>query len=423
MDTTRRTILRGMAAAPVAATAGGLLLPHGARAAQAAADPMPLDLRVRTSAKGTGTSYPDVIKRLLLMADSERPEERHGLARASLAGILADANRKGRPARPDWPGASLPRLRTSFQWQGADEENSISNDFRTKYWRPQGISNHYTGAGGTTPDILMVSWYARASAKDQGARISIVDLSDPGAPRYRHVLLVEPWVQGRRFTFRPATLHAGGIAWYGNRLYIADTVKGLRVFNTDEMLEVATGARAGKCGYWKGKYYAHRYKYVLPQSRAYDHVAPNQVEVQQRYSQVAVDVTTRPHSLVVSEFMRPLETSSRAVRWNLDPGTGALVPARPGGLVRSVARDRIRHGGQVQGAVSVLGTYYLSASAGPDRYGTVRTWRKQAVGDPPAAFAWHQAEGPEDLSHDARAGVLWSVNEYEGNRYVYSMTL
>jgi hypothetical protein len=422
MDTTRRTILRGMAAAPVAATVGGLLLPHGAQAAEAA-DPMPLDLRMRTRANGSGTSYPDVIKRLLLMADSERPEERHGLGRASLDDILADTNREGRPARPDWPGASLPRLRTSFQWQGAGEEDSIANDFKTRYWRPQGISNRYTAAGGTDPNVLMVSWYARADEQDQGARISIVDLSDPTAPKYRHVLLVEPRVQGRRFTFRPATLHAGGIAWYGNRLYIADTVKGLRVFNTDEMLEVATGGRRDTCGYWKGKYYACRYKYVLPQSRAYDHVAPNQVEVQQRYSQVAVDVTTRPHSLVVSEFRSPLETSSRVVRWNLDPATGALAPAGPGGLIRSVARDRIRHGGQVQGAVSVSGTYYLSASDGPDRYGTVRTWRKQAVGDPPAAFAWHQAEGPEDLSHDARAGVLWSVNEYESNRYVYSMTL
>ncbi|GGT28328.1 hypothetical protein GCM10010271_35510 [Streptomyces kurssanovii] len=152
-------------------------------------------------------------------------------------------------------------------------------------------------------------------------------------------------------------------------------------------------------------------------------MAPNLVEAQQRYSQVAVDVTTAPHSLVVSEFRRPLETSSRVVRWNLDPTTGAPAPAGPGGRIRSVARERIRHGGQVQGAVSVFGTYYLSASDGPNRYGTVRTWRKQAVGDPPAAFAWHQAEGPEDLSHDARAGVLWSVNEYESNRYVYSMTL
>lgn len=73
--------------------------------------------------------------------------------------------------------------------------------------------------------------------------------------------------------------------------------------------------------------------------------------------------------------------------------------------------------------MSVPGAYYLSASAGPNRYGTVRTWRKQAVGDPPAAFARHQAEGPEDLGHDARAGVLWSVNEYQSNRCVYSMTL
>ncbi|GGT28334.1 hypothetical protein GCM10010271_35520 [Streptomyces kurssanovii] len=125
-----------MAAAPVAATVGGLLLPQGAEAAEAAG-PMPLDLRMRTRANGSGTSYPDVIKRLLLIADSARPEERLGLGRASLDDIVADTDREGRPARPDWPGASLPRLRTSFQWQGAGERNSIANDFKTRYWVPR----------------------------------------------------------------------------------------------------------------------------------------------------------------------------------------------------------------------------------------------------------------------------------------------
>jgi hypothetical protein len=63
--------------------------------------------------------------------------------------------------------------------------------------------------------------------------VSFVDYARPVRPRYRHVLLVEPYRdRAGNPSFRAVPVHAGGIAWYGHYLYVADTYAGFRVFDT-----------------------------------------------------------------------------------------------------------------------------------------------------------------------------------------------
>lgn len=65
-----------------------------------------------------------------------------------------------------------------------------------------------------------------------------------GVPRYRHLLLVEPQGSGDTVSFKPArtgsgtSLHAGGIVWLGDKLYVADTTQGFRVFDLSRIIEV-----------------------------------------------------------------------------------------------------------------------------------------------------------------------------------------
>ncbi|MCE0445528.1 hypothetical protein LT493_12280 [Streptomyces tricolor] len=115
-----------------------------------------------------------------------------------------------------------------------------------------------------------MSWYGRLAAERQGARISVVSWDATGDPTYQHVLLVEPYGLrddgGERYDFRESDLHAGGIAWYGNKLYVADSTvgtTGLRVYDLDRIFKVTKGPGLGRQA--DGTYHAHGYDYVLPQ--------------------------------------------------------------------------------------------------------------------------------------------------------------
>ena len=66
--------------------------------------------------------------------------------------------------------------------------------------------------------------------------------------------------------FKDIPIHAGGVSWYGDYLYVADTGRGMRVFDMRKILKTNTGGTADQIGRQSsGVYYAHNYAYVLPQ--------------------------------------------------------------------------------------------------------------------------------------------------------------
>ncbi|MEV4443294.1 hypothetical protein AB0K09_30695 [Streptomyces sp. NPDC049577] len=400
MDTPRRTILRGLAAAPFIAGAGGLLLPPTATAAARRR------LTVRTNAPGSGfLTYRDVIRQL--DARAMTPDHRWGIARAPLDVILAGSpQRRGVVERLTWPAGSppageTPPLHTVFRWQ--------DDDYGTKDWRPQGITTNYDSLGGSPArTVLLVSWDAHpVRAEKQGTRVSIVDVPAGGAPRYWHVLLVEPEIKHGQPSFKKVELHAGGLAWYRNLLYVAEfhdsAPNGIRVFDLNHLFSVP--ATKDVFGYNPGdrKYYARRYGYVLPQVARYRDTAGDF-----RYSQLALeragDGSVARDSLVVSEYQGPKSSRTPHIaRWEL---------AADGGLASLTSRETLDIEGTatgIQGAVGVRGTYYLSMSAGPTGNGHLRTWRPGWGAPKPL---WRTPPGPEDLSYDRRGNVLWSLGEY-----------
>lgn len=328
------------------------------------------------------------------------------LPAASLGTLLDDANRTTIPVL-SVPGAPL-GYQGGFRWNDDDNDKP--------WWIPQGI----TTSADASPtglvagrQVVLVSWYYDidqdpGSVAEKGIRVAFVDVSQ-SPPVYRLALLVEP-VAGNPPSFQSVPIHAGGIAWVGDLLYVADTGNGLRVFDTSRALEVATDLDL--IGYDAGTdaYYAGLYKYVIPQIGNYDHAST----CDPRFSFVGLDRSTDPPSLVSGEYCNgstacDTALSGRLFRYPLDPATG-LLPA-PTTYASEAFYSAQSH---IQGAASNGGTFYLSSSA-PAGSGGALYVKKSGAGA--STFPW--IDSPEDLSFDGPGGRLYGLSEGLSVRYVF----
>lgn len=294
-----------------------------------------------------------------------------------LADVLSDLDRTG--TATEVPGDAAGR---GFAWEPRDD-----GDAR---WWPQGV------ACLQGEDVLLVSWYAKRRGLDPvpGARVSVVDRSDPERPRYRHVLLVSP-----RRPLLPGLgavrVHAGGIAVLGGLLYVADTFAGVRIFRLDDVLRAARPEGP---------------EYVLPQWRRLR--VPRHLGPHLRYSFLSVGQVEGRLSLVVGEYRRAGSTP-RLVRYPLDPATG-LPQFDDDGWCPPLEV----HGQQpprMQGVAVDRTTWYVSASSGRGRPGDLH------VGVP-GAFRRHRGvlpTAPEDLDWSVPGRRLWCASEWPGSRWVF----
>ncbi len=288
----------------------------------------------------------------------------------------------------------------AFRW------NADDNDGAT--WVPQGL----TGTADASPDgmvagrkLILVSWYHAS----KGVRLSVVDIADPAKPVYRHILLVEP-IAGDPIDYQPIPIHAGGLAWFGDLLYVADTGKGFRVFDTTALMRVATDVDSVGWDAVAKVYRAGLYKFILPQIGAY----VDQSACKPLFSSVALDRTSDPPSLVSSEYCNGTSAcdekfSGRIYRWPLDPGSHRLAGAD---LWPSEAHYMAQS--HVQGGLASDGNFYLSSSAPA---GVAGQDVQRPGGGPSKTRTW--VDGPEDLMRDG--ALLWSLSEGTGSRVVFAV--
>lgn len=295
--------------------------------------------------------------------------------------MLDGADRRARPlaaSEPPLAALELPVL-AGFGWDAED-----AADHR---WYPQGISSSHDAM----PDgrwrgreIVLVSW---ALDNHASVRISFAELEATGVRRYRHVLLGEPlrlpWE--RRVRLRPVRVHAGGIAWAGSHLWVADTVRGLRAFAVDEILELANG------------------DLVMPQVGAHRlRLLPALLARGPRFSFVSLDrpADGDPPTLLAGEY-RDRRPGSRIVRWPL-PEPGAGEPRRLTAIEAfATARSNL------QAVLGVDRGLLLASSAGRGP-GELATYR-DPVAEPAAVHKW--AVGPEDLTHLRGRDLVMSLTE------------
>jgi len=311
------------------------------------------------------------------------------LPRVGLDGVLGDLDRGAEAC--DVPGDAAGR---GFMWDPADRDDPD--------WTPQGLACTRSG------DVLLAAWYGRRRwlVRTQGSRVSVVDLRDAERPRYRHVLLVAPRRRLGSPGVRPVPVHAGGIAVLGDLLYVADTIRGVRVFRLSDVARVPAPPRRRTGGYT-----THGYRYVLPellQLRLRLRSGPAHL----RCSFLSVGTVEGRLSLVIGEYGRK-GTTPRLVRYPLDPVTGLPVTDPDGRCAPLEVHENQPH--RMQGVAVEGSTWVVSASSGRGNPGDLHVGR-------PGAFRRHRGvlpPGPEDLDWSRPGERLWGLTEWPGQRWVF----
>ncbi|WP_106399245.1 hypothetical protein [Actinocorallia populi] len=319
---------------------------------------------------------------------------------APVARVLADANRTAVRRGPTTAfGQMDPRPVDWFTLEDSDDD--------TRDWYPQGLTCASDAGHGSGAFIASWYWKPELATEERGIRLTFLD---PENGRYRHVLAVTGRPDGG---YSPIDIHAGGVAWYRDHLYVADTTRGLRVFDLRQILDLrsvqdGTGDR-NRIGRKDGGYHAYGYRYILPQCDAW-----RPAVLGARFSFASVDRSAEPDLLVGGEYVdRPGETG-RLARWRL--ASDGTLANREG---TAEAEDAYRlPAGKIQGAVSHRGTWYLSQAGTGAIRGSLLVGR---VGEEPEARAY--PFGPEDLTVQRSEGRLWSITEFPRRRALFAVPL
>lgn len=309
-------------------------------------------------------------------------------------------------------------------------------DARTLKWRPQGITGSREQGSPARSQWLAVSWYGREQEDyaHHGVRLSLIN-GEQGSPEfleYRHVLLVQNLENlGNPAMFRlpagspaynqyqgfgPIPIHAGGIAWVGNMLYVADTQLGFRIFDMTRIYEVRSDPTKSRCGEQGGTLYGFDYRYVLPQVGYYraDGTAPN--------SFVAVGSGANGRCLWSGQYLK--ETSEAAPRlfgWPLREDdridtTQSAEEFQPS--------DRGEPAWRMQGAYRAGSTTWSTVTNRSLYQGSTARLLTEAPNA--EGLRWRWPHGAEDLYLDADADTLWCLTEFtagesRGDRFLFGV--
>lgn len=138
-------------------------------------------------------------------------------------------------------------------------------------------------------------------------------------PKYRHVLLVEP-ILGNSRGFKPVKNHVGGLAWAWPYLYVADTSKGMRVFDLRMFLKVDSECKK-YAGNHNGKYCGYGYAYVLSQVGGYYYPDGLDGSCKPKFSFIGLENVNGSPSILSGEYVKYTSSNAaidgRLVRWPL----------------------------------------------------------------------------------------------------------
>lgn len=344
-----------------------------------------------------------------------------------------DLNRQGERLKTA-DGFNIPKKHDPLLWQWNP------GDATTLKWRPQGITGSREASSPERPRWLAVSWYGRKEEGNaqRGARLSLVDFerSSPSFLKYRHVLLVQDAANiddpelfrlppdAPRYEqlegYAPVPIHAGGVAWVGERLYVADTTLGLRVFDLTRLYAAQADPTKSRCGSDGGRLYAFNYGYVLPQVGYYrlEGTAPT--------SFVSLGTGGRGPCLWTGQYLKKAGNAGRTPKlfgWSLRQD-GHIDTSRPAEEV--VPNDSGGRAYNMQGAYRAGGVTWLSVTGRSLYQGsTARLVSQPANGE---GLRWRWPHGAEDLYLEADTERLWCVTEFSatesrGARFVFAVSL
>jgi hypothetical protein len=298
--------------------------------------------------------------------------------------------------------------------------DSGDNNDCTNY--PQGITSSRDAVGtanGGTYDghqLIMVSWYTKdgCDGAQSRSRITLVDWDATYPDKYRKVLLVEPTGTAAAPSFTDIPIHAGGVVWNGDYLYLADTGHGMRVFDMTRILKTNTGGTAGQIGRQPdgATYYAHNYAYVLPQIGTV--TAHTTSGTSLSWSTISLDRVSG--SVVMAEYTCQSGCTSfpnrapRAIRFPFV--AGATTFAASVTATESLQLPWYN----INGVASHNGRWWFNSSASKQ----LHYWTPSAGSH---TYSW--VGGGESISYWEVAGsdpdLLWSLQETPGHRNVFAV--
>ncbi|NVI91192.1 hypothetical protein HUX53_28925 [Actinomadura sp. BRA 177] len=381
------------------------------------------------------------------------------LKKATVTNIMNDLNRRDDDdpagiAEACEPGAiaggSAVRIAQSACFNDGDNA--------TTQWYPQGVTTvadmQADQEWGDGYQPVLVSWYDHNNNSDgmvKGVRVSFMN---PNTGAYRHVLLVYPQEKSGIIDYDAVrvsqdssnssyttSLHAGGIIWYGNYLFVADTARGFRMFDMRRIFDLGAaenGTTSGDhlIGYHSGTYYGYGYRYVMPQIGSWTHTASTGTKCttsdgSPNFSYTSLDRSGTDHLLAGEYCAGDKPTNGRVAAWPIAgafDGNNNLI-MNTSYRWNADAAHKLPDS-NVQGATRFNGRWYLSRSHGKTGAGTLYTTEKATSSTTTLKIAGSQSLsiGPEDLSYwpngtptTPTLGTLWTVGEHPGKRMVYSV--
>lgn len=385
---------RRTAAAGLALAAGLLLVPAPAMAAAA-----PTTLPVSEYTLSANYSQFNALNTALVST----------LGTAAVHTVMDNANHD-RTALPS--SFAVNGLSGGFRFD--DGDNSDCKSY------PQGITTSRDAIG--TADsgnydghqLVLVSWYTNDACGGDGerSRITLVDWDATYPNKYRKILLVEPTGTAAAPDFKDIPIHAGGVSWFGDYLYVADTSRGMRVFDMRKILKTNTGGTADQIGRQSSTvYYAHNYAYVLPQVGTV--TASTTSGTALRWSTISLDRVSR--SIVMTEYTCPSGCTgypnrpSRAIRFPFAAGVATFAASTTASQALQLPWY------QLNGVASHNGRWWFNSSGQKQLY-----YWTPSVG----ATTYSFVSSGESISYwedETNPDLLWTLQEAVGNRNVFAV--
>ena len=307
-----------------------------------------------------------------------------------------------------------------FKWNSGDEQ--------TIEWRPQGI----TGFTWNSKNYLLVTWYAidpgtisGVNNQHKGVRVALVDITNMSNITYRHIILVQNKANmsnpdlykasnsyTQLGTFAPVTIHAGGIACFGSKIYVADTKLGIRVFDMTKFLSAAADDTGTRCGSeTDGTFKAFGYVYVLPQTGYYKITGASPFSC----IELGTGATAADKMLWTGQYVTQADGGNPKVYGFHLNASGQIVTSPAPEVITPIDNDNTPvHG--IQGVYRAGSKTFMSTTGNSTFEGS--TARLTRYNDGAAAgvrYRW--PHGAEDLYFESATGYLWCLTEFETKLY------